>query len=851
LSALPGLCLIVALAAPRPVSAAPNFSPSGPQKVLLVAVDLGSTINELCPFITSCPFDILKNASLYQPPRHTAKEWEDLLNQYGPQFWGLASYGQTQVEFKALVNPNRPDGWWTAPHSAQQYYDNGHLWLDYITFAEGSDPARFAINTLCNGLSNLFFCTQELPQYSRLVVMSNFKAQGGVSSGPFSLATFSLGTLKFTMTLVNETLGTSSTPADSLVLATILHEFGHQLGIPSHYGNCAAYNDVPVPANYKDSSYPFDPPAPPGFLECLQYWDIMGAHWSWTQPTGFSRLSRGWIDPKTTVSYQLPTAPAFNALHLIAPVEVPPGQNGVPNLIRLSHGQLSDPWFYGYFVECRVKANGDEGLYAKSGGIPQEGLIITNVHESSIFDKNKTPPVHVVRPGFPGQPIDNAYLWPGETFTDAWNMTIRFNGFTTGVGADRLCDVEIAYNKPLLQGPIVMWQNRVTLGPVQGTGLSTDVGINTIQPAPPVGGVGPHPPLGMAPLWPNHLNTLVARAHTLGTLAAENVKLDVRVTQPAVIAGSCGALVEEPTGEIALPPVDPERGAIGSMGFVPRRGSLGVTIASAADPTTGLPGNHLATTNVSYLFFPAGAGGNADTNDPALPSGVANAARAPARATHFTLRANPGCGEETTFTLLPGEVPAGWSMSVSPRVASLAPGRSLDVAVRLRPPAGAAPGEHADVTVNVLQAEPTPAGPADAELPIDARLAFHELLVGSIQVFGKVVADPGSIGLTCSSPAAAGGLLAVAGRIEPVPASSQVLLEYRRGREPVDARLVTTDAAGSFRDSFAPTGRGPWQVRAFWPGDPTHAPAESAACLALVPSRGRESANGSNALGRD
>ncbi len=70
-------------------------------------------------------------------------------------------------------------------------------------------------------------------------------------------------------------------------------------------------------------------------------------------------------------------------------------------------------------------------------------------------------------------------------------MTIRFNGFTPGIGADRLCDVEIAYNKPLLQGPMVMWQNRVALGPVQGTGLSTDVGINTIQPAPPVGAASP------------------------------------------------------------------------------------------------------------------------------------------------------------------------------------------------------------------------------------------------------------------------------------------------------------------------------------------------------------------------
>jgi hypothetical protein len=94
-------------------------------------------------------------------------------------------------------------------------------------------------------------------------------------------------------------------------MATVMHEFGHQLGMPTHYGNCAAYNSPSVPSNYSDFTYPFVPPAPPGYLECLQFWDIMGAHWSWAQPSGFSRYSRGWIDPKTTISYQLPTASAF------------------------------------------------------------------------------------------------------------------------------------------------------------------------------------------------------------------------------------------------------------------------------------------------------------------------------------------------------------------------------------------------------------------------------------------------------------------------------------------------------------------------------------------------------------
>ncbi len=255
------------------------------------------------------------------------------------------------------------------------------------------------------------------------------------------------------------------------------------------------------------------------------------------------------------------------------------------------------------------------------------------------------------------------------------------------------------------------------------------------------------------------------------------------------------------------------------MRFVPRRGSLGVEIASAADPTTGLPGNHLAATNVAYLFFPAGAGRNADTNDPASPSGAANALRAPARATHFTLRANPGCGDGDDLHAPGGGGSRGLVGVRSPRSRASRPvDRWMSRSGSGRPPAPlrASTRTSPSTCTRPSRRRPGRRTPSCRSMP---RLAFHEQLVGSIQVFGKVVGDPGSIGLTCSSPAAAGGLLAVAGRIEPAPASSQVLLEYRRGREPVDARFVTTDAAGPSATASRRLDAAPWQVRAFWPGD--------------------------------
>ena len=461
--------VLAATVAAVPASAGPSFSPVGPQRVIVVLVDLGSTLGELCPQ-PNCPAGIANNVALYQAPRHTAQEWETLLNQYGTQFWDFASYGQAQVQYTVLRNPDRSDGWWDPPHSAQDYWNNGDLFVTMNTHAEIADPAAHAIDVTCAGNPNHPFCVTPT-DYLRLLVVSNLKAQGGVSEGPHPLPTATFGSLlALTMTLNNET------GSDSLALATITHEFGHQLGIPTHYGNCAAYNDVPVPANYSDPSYPFLPKAPPGFLECTQYWDIMGGHWRWPQPLGYSRFNRGWIAPNSTLTYDLFKAAPFSALTLIRPVELPPA-NGVPNLIRLSALPPNWPNFGGYFVECRKRVGG-EGLYPNSGGIMSEGLLITSVHEWSV--SAKIPPVHVIRPNFPAGTVDQAALFlPGQSFTDPKiGLFVRLNGFA-GDSAEPLCDVEIDYNAPPRTGLILLWQNRVTLGPIQGMGLSGDLGINT------------------------------------------------------------------------------------------------------------------------------------------------------------------------------------------------------------------------------------------------------------------------------------------------------------------------------------------------------------------------------------
>lgn len=791
---------------PASAPSAPAFSPSGPQKVLVVLADLGSSLDTLCPnvfLLPPCPAGIANNLAFYQPPRNSAQVWQQLLDKYLAQFWELASYGESQPQFTVLINPARSDGWWTPPHSAKDYWYNGNLFVDQVSWAETSDPASGAINAFCSSIANQSFCLNELPQFNRLLVMSNVKARGGVSNGdtpvPLTVSLspliVNLVTLPFTMTLANE----DSTDSDAL--SVIAHEFGHQLGVPTHYGQCAPYNNIVVPANYQEPNFGL------GFLECMGWWDVMGFDWLWPQPGGYSRWGSGWIDTNTTLSFELPTAQPFSQLNLIRPVEVAPS-SGVSNLIRLSRGQLSDPVFNGYFVECRVRANG-EGLYPNSSGIPREGLIITDVHEGSIVSGAKAY-AHIVRPNFLFDTIATANLSPGQSFTDPfWQLKIRFNAWAGGDGADRLCDVEIDYQHPSLTGPIVLWQNRVSPGVTPSFGGSMDIGVNHPQQGSAVGGGGTaKSPLIVESLWPNHSNALFVRAHTLGTQAVANVTLNVEVTQPALVTSECGTPPSALVHQVVLPIVAPIEGGVGTVSFVPRRGSVGFRVIAPAEPASAGASGSVATSRLAFEYFSPGA-----------PQ---------TQWTRFRLKTNAGCSDRTTFTVLPRDVPDGWALSVSPRFVSLAPGESADIAAALSAPPGAHAGDHAEIAIDVQTAEPSDLA-LDPGVPIDTHLSVHEHSIGAIQLMAKVVDEGATVRLRCARSTRAESSLSVVGQIVPPTPDANVMLEYR-SRNDTETRFVSTDANGVFRDSVAPYGQELQRVQAFWPGDAIHAPAQSTVC---------------------
>lgn len=818
-----GCVLLLAAAGARPASAAP--SPLGPQKVIFIPINLGTTLDELCPygqfaFGRPCPFDS-QSAMVYQKPRHTAHEWDTLLNDYGRRYWQHATYGQAQVGFTVLENPNSADGWWKPPHAAQDYENNANFYVDNMFWGYVEDPARGAIDAICANPSPFYqyFCSI-LGQYDRIIVMTNKKARGGVTNSTdgidtITVKTFTQGKLAFTASLVNESY------SDADALSAMMHEFGHQLGIPVHYGDCA----------------PWYTPKVQGVVECVGPWDIMGDDTYWTQPTGYSRFNRGWIAAQTTLTYALLTQP-FSTLNLIRPVEVAP--NGVPNLIRLATSVPNSINFYGYNLECRQRINGDEGLYPQSVGIPEEGLLITSVHEGT----NMPSLMHVVRPTFPPGFANFAALQPGESFTDAQRgLFIRLNGYA-GSGPDALCDVEVDYLAPPLTGPIVLWQNRVTPGPVSGFG-SYDIGWNHPLPTGAAGGPSggaPTDALAQAPLWPGHNNVLFVRAHTTGTLPVEGVSLDVSITQPALFSSECGS----PGGErahrpgaglhprrrahprhgagpgdgrqVELGPVDPVKAASASLDFRPHGGSIGIQMVAPTDAARGRDASNLVASRFDYQFF---------TSRNPQP-----------QVTHFALSANDGCEADTSFRISPAVVPEGWTVSVSPEIAVLSPGKETAVTVVVRPPRGAQPGARADIGIAVQETMDTssPVPTNDPNRPVDVSLLKHTKLLGWMDIFAKVVGEPADVDLDCGPPgrpARPGEPILISGSITPAAANSTVLLEYAwpHGKE---TRFVTTDSAGTFTDRFVPGraghGNGRARVQAFWPGDTTHAPAQSRLC---------------------
>ena len=526
----------------------------------------------------------LGNIQICGPTTNSPTEWENFLNTFVTSYWQQTTYNQTDFQFTVLSNPASPDGWWPAPHSLQDYFRNCDStgtctqWYQQTntppSYAFVPDEIAYVAQSICsNPLLVLAGACNSLQTYNRLLIIQNIHTLGGQTLGndnPFDIATgTSLGTLTMSASVVPEG------PSDAEITAMV-HELGHQMGDFSHYGDCSQY--------FTFSS--FNPTIiPAGPIECLpNSWDIMGFNWGIVQLTGYSRVSRGWIDPSTTLSFDVIGGGPFSQDVDMNPLEIPPTP-GNPNVIRLSIGDLSWPEFGGYYVECRESIGGDVpspfpsvpgAEFQTVETISDEGVLITNVHEYSITDIPGAPAHHIERPLSPSDQNLTATLKPGDTFTDSeLGLSVRFNGYL-GFGGPRQCSVSIANLESLPPPPHrrIRFAGGVILNPSLGQlqdsiSIPADVTLNNlIAPSPAV-----QLPIPVEPPWVGHDNLILVRVHNRSSGPIQDVQVGVSPNQPAIVTDTCGSPPASPATGASIPVIPAASSELAALDWTP--GQLG------------------------------------------------------------------------------------------------------------------------------------------------------------------------------------------------------------------------------------------------------------------------------------
>ena len=813
-------------------------SPQGIQRVLVIPVEYPTT--NPCPNSnTNCPgVDPTKGwFSTVGAPRHSPAEWENLLNTVAKSYWQQTTYNQTDFQFTVLSNPNSADGWWSPPHSVQDYARNskGGAWYqdnnNPPSYAYVPDVTASVAQSICsNPILVLAGVCNSLQTFNRLILITNVHSFGAQSLGnDYGLGIptgTSLGTLTMSATWANE----GSSDAN---IGAMLHELGHQMGELSHYGDCSHYfdyssfNPILPGAGYTGDQYFVNPPYPPGTVECLNIgWDLMGLSNSFVQLSAYSRVSRGWIDPSTTLSYDLIAGGPFSQNVTLYPLET----STMPNVIRLSLGDLAWPEFLGYYVECREKIGGDVPSPfppISVGTLNDEGLLITNVHEFSFSDKIFGAPAHhVERPLLPlPDKIGTATMKPGDTFSvPVLGLSVRFNGYTGGtIGAGPgACSVSIANLESLPPPPLrhIRFKGSVVLNQGLGqlkdsTSVPLDVGLNNRPVDVPLTAAGNPLPIPVEPPWVGHDNPVLVRVNNQSTGPVENVQVGVSMNQPAIITDVCGSGPAPPTlGTAVIPSIPSASSMLTSLDWTPRLpGSVSIDVTA-----TG-PGNQINTSSrFAYQFHHLNK----------LDKGMS---------TLLKLALALNCSTPETLFIVPAVQLPGWQVSVSPSSLSLNPGQNDMVNILVVPPPSAEVGDHAEIPIVVrkfeamlpLESDSTGNPPNLFMLP-----GVHLNTVGAFTILARMTGGPGSITLTIPRTGQANAPVPVSGSISPGLPNSPISIEYRSPSGHTLTHIVQTDAAGGYSDSIAPDEIGHWRVQSRWPGDNAHDPVESKLSAFLV-----------------
>lgn len=744
----------------------------------------------------ACPPDLTP----YQdPPRITASQLGNLLNQQVNPHFSDWSYGTWQFQFDVVANPDSTDGWWPMPAPLQDYHVA--LLAEAASFWDADPGYRAIVKDAIEGIAaqaSMDGLIPSLVNYSRFIVLENNHTRGGQANGPVSY-TVPVFLPAFGWIAVNHIFtGTwAAVDVSDAALETLLsHELMHQLGPVDFYGLCLI-KETPL--------FPF-------IDECNGPWDVL----AWDQagpnhPTAYNKTDLGWLPTDPLRISTLPVAgTSFSKSLTLYPLETLDASH-----LRLARIPLSTPLpgapFEGYHLECRRAISGD-------GGLTEEGVLIQWVQEakpgvgipSEVFR-----PARVIRSDPPFNQINEAALQPSETWIDAAHgVSVEFTGYADGTPA-AACNVQVAYaNTGAKPDPAFL--------AMEGSSpdLWMDSAANGLDVYPPgqsldADGV----PSGQGdPFQTQVWNRLRFRVRNLGTAVSPVVGVRITADQPAWVA--CNATPPKIFDQtVFVPPIDPGDVGLGFVDiYIPGSQLLRVK-AKIQSP----PGEISLTNNAAERTFNTGTGSAVVTPDG--PSTVV-----------VGLAVFNYCPEPFTLNMLPKTMPVlpipqpdpvldRWR-AITPGRVSVPSGLTVTMSMSITPPFNVAPGNGVMIPVTVTSGSGlnSPGDPyGNEETEIDAFL-MEIPVVEPAMLTAAILPGPHDLG----------SAITISGTLTPDRPGTIVALRFTSFSQPEILAQAATDGLGNWSAGITPPAAGAWGVRVFWQGDDTRSEAAAPEARFLV-----------------
>lgn len=769
-------------------------------------------------------------------PRHTAAEWQQLLDTSLNGFYGASTWNQVSWNVRVITNPDQANGWWPSPHTNDEYAK--FLSQDGASFFSTSPPSDVSdamIGVLGKAIVKKAVTANELSSATRYLVLTNYHGFGGQTHGGLANYTtlWPQGNSIQSLTLSPTISWANEDTTDAGSLTVIQHELGHQLGEPDLYGDPCLLTPPGEPQQTAAKTKG----------DCLVSWDPMGLSDVRNIAFGYyTRLLSGWVNPYSpTTRTELSS---FSGPVSLSSIEYPNGDPVAlhfpddPGALVMARAFGNHKYLNGFVAECRRTAYDDPIRPWR------RGVLISYV------DSRKPSPQVIVRPRFTSRGDTNNSSWeewlllPGDNwYNESTGIVLEFKGFDSKGGCSLQVNAPAKPNSAPHFVPAVS-ENAPTdmkwIGGKAPRAVYANPGVVVNGPRIPIprgkvggtagaaasreavaGALNTRRPVRVeAPVRgrKSKISFAYGNAGSAGSGTAT-----VRVEQPYVARPACGAprRYGRVVGRVKLRRLAERAAGVASVAWRPRSNdpaAISVSLRGAGEPAAR---NETSTTVVGFQTLRAARGKRKRATG----------------SVRISLSVPRDCDGPRTFSVNQAIMPKGWTVKVVGGTTTLGPGKRKTVRIVVTAPKGA---KRAATTLPITVSSTANASPLQ-DSPTSIFSPRHEPeRAGGFDLLSRVSAPgrkapafvlPAFAGLSaapkgapplapntgavysarsvsissCSVPVVPPTAVNVAGAISPARANVPVTLTYTPllgPPTPVVTQTVMTDAAGNFSDTF-------------------------------------------------